>query len=63
MTNQQTSRAAQHAKGSVKEAIGKLTGDRRVQSEGATEKAEAQAQMPTNPIADDSQTQPSSSKT
>jgi uncharacterized protein YjbJ (UPF0337 family) len=36
--------AAKQVKGSVKEAIGKLTGDTRVQAEGAAEKAEGQAE-------------------
>ena len=32
--------AAKQVKGSVKEAIGKLTGDTRIQAEGAAEKVE-----------------------
>jgi uncharacterized protein YjbJ (UPF0337 family) len=36
--------AAKQAKGSVKEAIGKVTGDTRTQVEGATEKAEGRVQ-------------------
>jgi uncharacterized protein YjbJ (UPF0337 family) len=36
--------AAKQAKGSVKEAIGKVTGDTRTQVEGATEKAKGRVQ-------------------
>jgi uncharacterized protein YjbJ (UPF0337 family) len=36
--------AAKQAKGSVKEAIGKVTGDKRTQVEGATEKAKGRVQ-------------------
>jgi uncharacterized protein YjbJ (UPF0337 family) len=43
MNDQLKSKAAQQTKGSVKEAIGKLTGDTRAQREGAAEKAEAEA--------------------
>jgi uncharacterized protein YjbJ (UPF0337 family) len=35
---------AHQAKGSVKEAAGKLTGDKKVQAEGATEKAAGKVQ-------------------
>jgi uncharacterized protein YjbJ (UPF0337 family) len=36
--------AAKQAKGSVKEAVGKVTGDTRTQVEGATEKAKGRVQ-------------------
>ncbi|MBL6459059.1 CsbD family protein [Belnapia sp. T6] len=36
--------AAKQAKGSIKEAIGKLTGDTKTQAEGATEKVEGKVQ-------------------
>ena len=36
--------SARKAKGSIKEAIGKVTGDSKTQAEGAAEKAEGRAQ-------------------
>ena len=36
--------AGKEAKGSVKEAIGKVTGDKKIQAEGATEKAGGKVQ-------------------
>jgi uncharacterized protein YjbJ (UPF0337 family) len=36
--------AAKQAKGSIKEAVGKLTGDTKTQAEGAAEKAEGKVQ-------------------
>ena len=36
--------AAKQAKGSIKEAIGKVTGDHRIQAEGAAEKAAGEVQ-------------------
>ena len=41
---------ANHAKGSVKEAIGKITGDRRAVIDGAAEKAEARAKVNPAPM-------------
>ena len=38
---------AKQAKGSIKEAIGKLTGDTRAQAEGRAEKASGKAQVGT----------------
>ena len=38
---------AERVKGSVKEAIGKLTGDTRAQAEGRAEKASGKAQVDT----------------
>lgn len=46
MNDDRTSDAAARAKGSVKEAIGKLTGDAKAQAEGAAEKAGDRAQGP-----------------
>jgi uncharacterized protein YjbJ (UPF0337 family) len=36
--------AAKHVKGSIKEAIGKLTGNTKIQTEGAAEKVEGKVQ-------------------
>ncbi|WP_338665974.1 CsbD family protein [Pararoseomonas sp. SCSIO 73927] len=44
MDSDRVAAAAKQVKGSVKEAIGKLTGDTKVQAEGAAEKAEGQAE-------------------
>jgi uncharacterized protein YjbJ (UPF0337 family) len=38
--------AAEHAKASLKEAIGKITGDAGIEAEGAAEKAQREAQAP-----------------
>jgi len=40
MDEDRTTGAARRLKGSIKEAIGKLTGDARTQAEGAAEKVE-----------------------
>lgn len=44
MDSDRTAGAAKQVKGSIKEAIGKLTGDTRTQAEGAAEKAEGGVQ-------------------
>ena len=44
MDSDRVAGSAKQVKGSVKEAIGKLTGDARVQAEGAAEKAEGDTQ-------------------
>ncbi len=41
MTDDKTSASAEQLKGSVKEAIGKLIGDARVEAEGRRQKREA----------------------
>jgi uncharacterized protein YjbJ (UPF0337 family) len=41
MNSQSASSSAKQAKGSLKEAIGKVTGDPKIQAEGAAEKAES----------------------
>ncbi|MGX7705524.1 CsbD family protein [Methylobacterium sp. Gmos1] len=41
MTGDRNSTSAEHLKGSVKEALGKLTGDVRVEAEGRRQKREA----------------------
>jgi uncharacterized protein YjbJ (UPF0337 family) len=38
--------AAEHAKASLKEAIGKITGDAGIEAEGAAEKAHREAPIP-----------------
>jgi uncharacterized protein YjbJ (UPF0337 family) len=43
---------AKHTKGSVKEAIGKVTGDSRTQAEGSAEKTAGQAQNAVGGIKD-----------
>ena len=49
MDNAGVASAKKRVTGSIKEAIGKLTGDPQAQAEGAAEKAEANAQ----PVADE----------
>lgn len=44
MDNDRIAGAAKQVKGSVKEAIGKITGDTKTQVEGAAEKAEGKVQ-------------------
>ena len=44
--------ATKQVKGSVKEAIGKLTGDKKTEVEGATEKAVGKAQRKVGEFAD-----------
>jgi uncharacterized protein YjbJ (UPF0337 family) len=44
MDKDRTAGAARQAKGSVKEAIGKITGDGKTQAEGSAEKTAGQAQ-------------------
>ncbi len=44
--------ATKQVKGSVKEAIGKLTGDKKTEAEGATEKAVGKAQRKVGEFAD-----------
>ncbi|SFV12905.1 hypothetical protein SAMN02799631_05579 [Methylobacterium sp. 174MFSha1.1] len=41
MTEDRNSTAADHLKGSVKEALGKLTGDVRIEAEGRRQKQES----------------------
>jgi uncharacterized protein YjbJ (UPF0337 family) len=41
MTEDRNSASAEHLKGSVKEALGKLTGDVRIEAEGRRQKREA----------------------
>ncbi|WP_345820195.1 CsbD family protein [Methylobacterium fujisawaense] len=43
MAEDRNSTSAEHLKGSVKEALGKLTGDIRVEAEGRRQKREARA--------------------
>jgi|GEM_PF-2806649 len=43
MTEDKNSTSAEHLKASVKEALGKLTGDSRVEAEGRRQKREARA--------------------
>lgn len=43
MTEDRNSTSTEHLKGSVKEALGKLTGDTRVEAEGRRQKREARA--------------------
>ncbi len=43
MTEDKNSTSAEHLKGSVKEALGKLTGDARIESEGRRQKQDANA--------------------
>ena len=43
MTDNRKTPATDHLKGSVKEALGKLTGDVRVEAEGRRQKREARA--------------------
>ena len=43
MTEHKSSTSAEHLKGSVKEALGKLTGDVRVEAEGRRQKRDARA--------------------
>jgi uncharacterized protein YjbJ (UPF0337 family) len=43
MAEDRSSTSAEHLKGSVKEALGKLTGDIRVEAEGRRQKREARA--------------------
>ncbi|MDP4006232.1 CsbD family protein [Methylobacterium sp. NEAU K] len=52
MTEQGKSTSTEHLKGSVKEAIGKLTGDTRVEAEGRRQKREARPSKPTRPRRD-----------
>ncbi|MBC9176173.1 CsbD family protein [Pseudoroseomonas ludipueritiae] len=44
MDNDRIAGAAKQVKGSVKEAIGKITGDTKIQAEGTTEKAAGKVQ-------------------
>ena len=44
--------AARQAKGSVKEAIGKITGDGKTQAEGSTEKTAGRAQNAVSGVKD-----------
>jgi uncharacterized protein YjbJ (UPF0337 family) len=44
VTEDRHSTSAEHLKGSVKEALGKLTGDARIEAEGRREKREASSQ-------------------
>ena len=43
MAEDKNSTSAEHLKGSVKEALGKLTGDSRIETEGRRQKREARA--------------------
>ncbi|MEL6063450.1 MULTISPECIES: CsbD family protein [unclassified Methylobacterium] len=43
MAEDRNSSSAEHRKGSVKEALGKLTGDARVEAEGRRQKRDAKA--------------------
>jgi uncharacterized protein YjbJ (UPF0337 family) len=51
MTEDRISTSAEQLKGSVKEALGKLTGDNRIEAEGRRQKREARAAktQPTKP--------------
>jgi uncharacterized protein YjbJ (UPF0337 family) len=44
--------AAHQAKGSVKEAVGKMTGDKKTQAEGAAEKAAGKVQSTVGGVKD-----------
>jgi uncharacterized protein YjbJ (UPF0337 family) len=44
MNNDRVAGTAKQAEGAVKEAIGKITGDTKTQTEGAAEKAEGKVQ-------------------
>ncbi len=44
MDKDRTAGAAKQAKGSIKEAIGKVTGDTKIQAEGSAEKTVGKAQ-------------------
>ncbi len=46
MTEREKTTSAEHAKGSVKEAIGKLTGDARVEAEGKAQKRRTRRPKP-----------------
>ncbi len=46
MTEDRKTTSAEHLKGSVKEAIGKLTGDARTETEGRRHKRDAAASKP-----------------
>ncbi|MBL6081591.1 CsbD family protein [Belnapia sp. T18] len=52
MDSDRISGAAKQVKGSIKEAIGKLTGDTKTQAEGAAEKVGGKAQSATNDAKD-----------
>ncbi|AWN45172.1 CsbD family protein [Methylobacterium terrae] len=52
MTKRAPSTSTEHVKGSVKEAIGKLTGDVRIESEGRRQKDEARSPKGTGPRRD-----------
>lgn len=47
MTEDKNSASAEHLKGSVKEALGKLTGDAAAEAEGRRQKQEARAAQAT----------------
>lgn len=49
MTDDRNSTSTEHLKGSVMEALGKLTGDIRVEAEGRRQKREARATRPVEP--------------
>ena len=49
MSDQPIKPDAEHARGSIKEAIGKITGDRDVMREGAAEKIAAAPKSPEAP--------------
>ncbi|WP_245930703.1 CsbD family protein [Methylobacterium radiodurans] len=49
MTKQRTPPSAEERKGSVKEAIGKLTGDARTETEGRRQKHEARSPKASEP--------------
>jgi uncharacterized protein YjbJ (UPF0337 family) len=52
MSERARTTSAEHLKGSVKEAIGKLTGDARVEAEGRRQKREAAPQSGAGPRRD-----------
>ena len=52
MDSDRVAGAAKQAKGSIKEAIGKLTGDAKTQAEGAAEKVEGKVQNTTGSAKD-----------
>ncbi|MCJ2126833.1 CsbD family protein [Methylobacterium sp. J-077] len=52
MTERTKVPSAEHLKASVKEAIGKLTGDARIEAEGRRQKRGAQPSRPTDPRTD-----------
>jgi uncharacterized protein YjbJ (UPF0337 family) len=59
VTNEDIRKAAKRVRASIKEAIGKVTGDKRIEAEGAAEKSASQSMPVAGAIRDGTGNDPS----